>query len=297
METHYQKAHYDDLPGFTVHHTVGPDAANSTIQHLHLNESRMILYFIHGSGNIIVENKTHHIGPGDIVITDARELFHCTIDPNTYHERLSVHIDPHFWSQFPWDTGPLFRVFSDCKKGIGNLIPAEAAARGGLTDAFWQLLSSAQQTRPTRDAAAVGNLIHLLTLLDEAAGTFQRSHDSSLSSPLIYRILQYLNDHFTQNINVEAVAAQFHISPSYLAHLFKKQTGISLWNYVILQRLHLANTLLRNNMSTEEACYAVGFDNYANFYRLYKKHTGIPPSQYKKQMQFHQKDAILNKTT
>ena len=59
---------------------------------------------------------------------------------------------------------------------------------------------------------------------------------------------------------------------------------VSPWNYVILRRLQRANDWMCQGYSAEEACYRVGFDNYANFFRLYKKHTGISPSQFKKQI-------------
>jgi len=75
------------------------------------------------------------------------------------------------------------------------------------------------------------------------------------------------------------------MNSSYLSHLFKDRVGMSLWNYVILRRLHRFNDLLQNGCSIEQACYEVGFQNYANFFRLYKKHMGLTPTQYKKQLQ------------
>lgn len=297
MGTHYQKVHFDDLPGFRVHHTAGPDAAKSTIQRLHLNNHYMILYLRQGSGNIIVENHSYRIRPGDIVIMDIGEPFHCTIDPDRYHERVSVHIDPRFWKRFPWDTSPLFRIFTDRSRGSGNLIPAEAVNQSGLSSLLGELLAIAQMDSPTRDALAVSKLIQTLNSLEHITKTVEIPAEAAVSNPLIHRVLQHLNEHFTENITVASVATHFHITPSHLSHIFKQQAGIPLWNYVILQRLHYANALMAKNISAEEACYTVGFDNYANFYRVYKKHTGITPSEYKKQVQFHSKDAILNKTT
>ena len=280
MENHFQKAYYDNLPGFYVRHTAGPDAADSTTGHLHLNSNRMLLYFIQGSGNLVVEDNAQRIHPGDVVITDSTELFHCSIDPSVYHERLSVHIDPHFWSNFPCDTSSLFRIFTGRKKGEGNIILAATVDSSGLGAAIHELFTLVQQDHPNRDTLSLSKLIQLLNLLDELSGVIVPP--PAQKEPLLHQVLQYLNEHCTEDISVNLVAAHFHITPSYLAHWFKKHTGLSPWNYVILRRLQHANTLMAQGYSAEETCYQVGFDNYANFFRLYKKHTGISPSQFKK---------------
>lgn len=282
METHYQKAYYDDLPGFRVHHTAGPDAAGSTTGYLHLNTNRMLLYFIHGGGNLVVEDKAQQIRAGDVIITDSSELFHCSIDPGVYHERLSLHIDPQFWEKFPCNMSSLFRIFTGRRKGEGNIIPAATVESSGLGAALTEIFNLVQQDSPNRDMLALSKLIQLLSLLDGLSGTVEIQ--SPPKEHLLHQVLQYLNEHFTEDISVAQVAAQFHITASYLAHWFKKHTGLSPWNYVILRRLQQANTLMTQGYSAEETCYRVGFDNYANFFRLYKKHTGISPSQFKKQL-------------
>lgn len=281
MEKHYQKEYYNDLPGFFMRHTVGPNAVDSTTGHLHLNANRMLLYFIQGSGNLVVEDKVHRIQAGDVIITDSTELFHCSIDPGVYHERISFHIAPQFWQKFPCSTEHLFRIFTARSKGEGNVIPAKTVESSGLGAALKELFELIQQDSPNRDMLALSKLIQLLTLLDGLRSTV----DAPIQKEsLLHQVLQYLNEHYTEDISVAQVAEAFHITPSYLAHWFKNRTGLSPWNYVILRRLKRANDLMTQGHSAEEACYRVGFDNYANFFRLYKKHTGVSPSQFKKQL-------------
>ena len=282
MEKQYQKSQFKNLPGFYGRHTAGPDAANSTTDHLHLNSNRMILYFMQGSGNLVVEDTVYRVQAGDVIITDSSELFHCSIDPGIYHERFSLHIDPKFWENVPYDMSPLFHIFVNRKKGQGNLIPAEEVQRSGLGAELEALFILLQENAPNRDMLALSKLIQLLSLmagLSSVKDTANKKED-----PLLRQVLQHLNEHCTEDISVVSVAAHFHITPSFLAHWFKKSTGLSPWNYVILRRLQQANGFMSLGYSAEEACYRAGFDNYANFFRLYKKHTGIPPSQFKKQL-------------
>ncbi|MBO5069336.1 MAG: helix-turn-helix transcriptional regulator [Roseburia sp.] len=57
-----------------------------------------------------------------------------------------------------------------------------------------------------------------------------------------------------------------------------------MWEYLIRRRLVAFNQLVSQNYSLEQASYQVGFHNYPNFYRLYKKYMGFTPAQYKQNL-------------
>jgi AraC-like DNA-binding protein len=52
-------------------------------------------------------------------------------------------------------------------------------------------------------------------------------------------------------------------------------------DYLALRRIHLVNDLIRRGDPITEACFTAGFKNYSNFFRLYKKHTGLTPQEFK----------------
>ena len=103
---------------------------------------------------------------------------------------------------------------------------------------------------------------------------------------MIKDVIDYIGSNFTENITSVQIADHFFISKYRLEHLFKECVGVSLWEYVILRRLVYCNDLIQNGTSAQEASFAAGFRNYSNFYRLYKKHMGFSPSEYK---QHHEK--------
>lgn len=282
MYTTYKKTLYENRPGYSLNYTVGLAAGDSTLDHPHLCPDYMLFYFIHGSGTIKIEGKHYDIHPGDVFLTNPSELFHCTVNHGEYHQRMVLHINGQFLKTLPCDNSPLFSVFDDRDKGVGNCIPAAVVSAHGLDRQLLQILQLVQNPDPTNDILAICSIAALLAQLNRLPG--HKAAEKVPESSLPEQILLYLNEHFSEKISVSSVAEVFNINQSHLLHLFKEHTGMSLWNYVILRRLHLFNELLRQEHSMEEACYRVGFQNYSNFFRLYKKYMGITPMQFKKQL-------------
>ena len=99
---------------------------------------------------------------------------------------------------------------------------------------------------------------------------------------IIQDALDYIEKHFCENISLADVAEAISISKNYLANLFKKELDITLINYVTNLRIEEAKRLLRQgNMKMYEVAGAVGYNDYAYFSQLFKKHTGVTLSAYK----------------
>ena len=92
------------------------------------------------------------------------------------------------------------------------------------------------------------------------------------------RVLNYLDDHFTETDIASSLPAKFGYTYSYLCKKFKTTYHISPAAYLHNKRMKLARTLLRQGESvtsvSERLCYSSAF----NFSRAYKKHFGISPT-------------------
>ena len=104
-------------------------------------------------------------------------------------------------------------------------------------------------------------------------------------------IIDHIDHHFTENIRLSDIAAQFGLSSFHLTRVFKKRTGLPLIHYVIAKRLELAKELLAR-MSVTEACFEVGFENLSHFSRVFKKRYGVKPSDHKKALSQHGRGAL-----
>lgn len=105
-------------------------------------------------------------------------------------------------------------------------------------------------------------------------------------------IMDYIKLHNDQNIRVSEIAKHFGYNEKYLSHLFAKITGIPLKQYILNQKIDTANFLLTDtNKAISEIAKELGYSDVHNFSRMYKKVTGLTPSEfrnaYAKRLLFH----------
>lgn len=110
---------------------------------------------------------------------------------------------------------------------------------------------------------------------------------SELLAPLTGQIVKkaqlYLCQHSTLSISRWQVADEVHTSEDYLTRIFKKELGLSPWEYLNRYRIWLAENLLRNTgMSVNEVSNETGFQDQAYFCRVFKKIKGYSPVKVKK---------------
>ena len=95
--------------------------------------------------------------------------------------------------------------------------------------------------------------------------------------------IDYITEHYTENINVEEIAKMCNISHTYFKKIFSGIYGTAPKSYVIDLRIRYACDLLKSQMhSVGEAAELSGFQNVYYFSRCFKKIMGISPSEYKK---------------
>ncbi|MFC5702511.1 AraC family transcriptional regulator [Cohnella faecalis] len=96
-------------------------------------------------------------------------------------------------------------------------------------------------------------------------------------------VLKYIEDHLSDNITVEDLAGQVYLHPNYFIVFFKGLLGYSPIQYVNQRRMELAKALLvQPECNVSDVANRVGMQIYY-FSRMFKVHTGLTPSRYRKQ--------------
>lgn len=107
-------------------------------------------------------------------------------------------------------------------------------------------------------------------------------HKNNNTEEQVSVITQYVNTNFTSpDLTVQKIANEFAFNPSYLSRIFKQYNGISPAKYIILLRMKTALSMLKENRYTiSQISFALGYKNQFYFSNEFKKHYGLPPSEY-----------------
>ena len=142
-----------------------------------------------------------------------------------------------------------------------------------------------QKTDPMRDLIVHQTFIELLTLLflNQDQNQYADVSEMSATEKKIYAITSYIHTHHTEDLSLEYLAQKFFISSCYLSHQFKDVTGFTLTDYVQMTRVRNVQSLLvGTDIPITEAAARCGFTSFSQFNRVFQKHIGMSPSQFRK---------------
>ena len=105
----------------------------------------------------------------------------------------------------------------------------------------------------------------------------------------VHTIKRYIREHLSCDIRLEDIAKAVHLHPAYCCSLFKKETGVTIIEYINTSRIELAKKFLRSaDVVIGDIPELCGFTNYKYFARVFKKSTGLSPSAYRKKNDLRQ---------
>ena len=93
----------------------------------------------------------------------------------------------------------------------------------------------------------------------------------------------YLKEHYTDKFSLDQIADALFINKNYLARVYKEVTGRTLlWDHNHL-RCEAAKELLEDRgLTISVVAYKTGFSSSSHFSRIFKIHTGVTPSEYRR---------------
>jgi AraC-like DNA-binding protein len=98
-------------------------------------------------------------------------------------------------------------------------------------------------------------------------------------------LLAYISDNLDKSLNVEKLAAQVALSSDYFARRFKKETGYTPHQYVLLSRINAAKHFLKSgNLTVKEVAFSCGFSSESGFCISFKHVMGMSPTDYRESL-------------
>jgi AraC-like DNA-binding protein len=133
--------------------------------------------------------------------------------------------------------------------------------------------------------ATLGKLWMLLSILidQHSARRAQPDSEQTRGFDLATRLARYLADHLATPVTLEQLSREFHVSRYALVRLFRREMGQSPIDYLIDERIRMAQRLLLDqDISIAEVGRQVSYDDAAYFSRLFKQRTALSPLQFRR---------------
>ena len=151
-----------------------------------------------------------------------------------------------------------------------------------ISELLLQMLELSEDS-PFADYYKKTYLCNLLILLSSAVKSETNTLNGTISEWII-DVARYLERHYRENLTLEQIAEEFHISPCYLSRCFKKYMGIRLIQYLNNLRIIFARHMLEENqVSITEVALKSGFESITHFERIFRSLTGTAPKKYQQQ--------------
>jgi AraC-like DNA-binding protein len=132
------------------------------------------------------------------------------------------------------------------------------------------------------DGFRVRELACLLERLMIEAGRAKKKYKNA--SVGLSKSIRYINENYTENIKIPFLAQMEAMCLTAYNRRFKAQMGMTPTEYIIALRMQMATELLEtSSLSIKEISAMCGYDNFNFFARVFKKHTSLSPTEYKKQ--------------
>jgi YesN/AraC family two-component response regulator len=119
--------------------------------------------------------------------------------------------------------------------------------------------------------------------LKEVASKTEESEENG--DILMHKVKHYLQyNYMLYDISLDSISSIVSMAPAYFSSWFKKCFGINFVDYVTELRMNAAREYLQDPLrSASEIAGMVGYDNASYFARAFKKHTGMTPTEYRRQ--------------
>lgn len=115
-----------------------------------------------------------------------------------------------------------------------------------------------------------------------SSGAFSQQ-ETKPDSRRIQRVMQYVEDHYFEDIRLSDLAQLVNMASVTLARFFLNTTGQTVFTYVKAVRLgHASRLLVDTSRSISEIAYSCGFNNLSNFNRQFKVSKGITPKEFRR---------------
>lgn len=248
---------------------------------LHVHDVYELYLCVSDNINYLIDGKHHELHKYDLVITNNHEPHYPYMREKGVYERKIIQFRKEYLADFYTGEHNPLPLFDARRSGEHNVIKSHHVLGYDLLHYFNTIGRFYEKPYPKSNEIMVKTLLlQLITQINTIIHEHIEQEDKSGGEEVIALIHQDLTNHAEQNITLDHLTEKYFMNKYYLCHAFKKRYKITILEYLHQQRIEKAKHLLLEGIPITQVCYLVGFNDYSNFYKKFKKLVGLSPKAY-----------------
>lgn len=253
--------------------------------HLHIHQNYELYYFVEGEADYIVKNGYYTLAPGDLMLIKPNEMHSLVLKKPCYYKRFYMVIPGNIFAHHITNPlSPLLRRTGGSSARLMLSPESSEQIKKMLYEIAAVCRSEQAGSSELTHTKIYAKMLQLLCTLSEKCTSVQIAGEhvntSALPAP-IRDVLPYIENNIARISSVSELADAIHVSAPYLSAVFRKHIGVPLVSYLQARKIALAKQLLEEGRSVTYACYESGFSDCSYFIRIFKRHIGMTPLQYR----------------
>lgn len=235
--------------------------------------------------NRIVGDCSETIGDLDLVLITSPNLEHVWANGDCHSQDIHE-ITVQFYFDFEGEhnilnTNPMMPVKKMCERAKKGL----AFPRETIMLVYSRLVALTQKTEGYSAMRELFDILYILSKCDSArelASTSFAKVDLGNEDRRILKVQSYIGSHYMDELRLAELADLVSMSESAFSRFFRLSTSRSVSDYIVDIRLGAAaRRLVDTTDPVSTICYDCGFNTLSNFNRLFRKHKGCSPTEFR----------------
>ncbi len=244
------------------------------------SETIEIIYIKKGTIIAEFEEWKCAVPPGSILIIQRNLPFYLYTKNNETSEHSTIQVIADFNIKL---TKNLKNDYSNDKNAL--VLPVFISPCPENERIFKKMNSIISDAGALPESSKMSRSVALVSLLHDICQIFksQKLIHENPPSILCYKVKKLIQNTYNENITLEFLANQIGKTPNYLNYIFKKETKMTIHQYILKEKIRIiCELILSRALSFKDACYTVGIHDVGYGYRLFKRQTGLTPGEFLK---------------
>ena len=243
-----------------------------------------IVHFRSGEGVYAVNGHNYSIKPNDVFVFSSNEQ-HCITEMATELNFVNIQFEPSFFWGSKIESFSDSDIFFNHSSEFNCRLERNNVYTDRIAQTIEKILTEVTEKQAEYKMMARSLLTDIMVVLIREFKYNSNENEKKNSSNIkaVKKAMEYIRLHLTENITLQEIAENSGMSRSRFSTVFKETMGITLWDYICEKRVELVINKLEQHQdkSMLEIALECGFNNTANFNKVFKKQTGGTPKDYK----------------